>query len=111
MSGLGSLTVGLKEVTLESGVCRTPLGVVPVHRVGYVVPGREVNEDNASAVGLVLQSGHVAVLATFDETNMDAAVTVYADREGNGRVTDVWAVNEAPGACAIIGSLHYLFSR
>lgn len=105
---MGSLTVGLKEVTLDTGLCRTPLGAVALRRVGYVVPGREPNEDNASAVGLVLMTGQLAVLATFDETNMDDAVTIYADRDGHGLVTDVWAVEDAPKMCVIIGTLRYL---
>lgn len=105
---MGALTVGLKEVTLDTGLCRTPLGAVPLRRIGYIVPGREPNEENASVVGLVLLTGQIAVLATFDETNMDDAVTIYADREGNGLVTDVWAAEGAPMGCAIIGTLRYL---
>ena len=104
---MGSIIVGLTQITLDSGACRTPQGLVPVRRVAYVVPGRVTNEDNASAIAFIMMSGQVAVLATFDEANMDEAVTVYADKDGLGLVTNVWPVADAPRACDVIRDLHY----
>jgi hypothetical protein len=104
---MGSIIVGLTQVTLDSGACRTPQGLVPVRRVAYVVPGRVTNEENASAIAFVVVTGQVAVLATFDEANMDEPVTIYADTDGVGLVTNVWPVTDAPKACDVIRDLHY----
>ena len=102
---IGSLTVGLTQISLDSGVCQTPQGAVRVRRAAYVVPGRDASEDNASIVALVLATGRIVVLATFDEANLDEPVTIYADKNGHGLVTDLWSVADAPKPCDIIRDL------
>jgi hypothetical protein len=96
-SRIGSLIVGLTRVTLDSGKC----GIVPVDRVGWVVPGRSRDEDHASFVGFLVQ-GKIAVLASYDEEDLDKAVIVYADIDGKELITDVWPVEDAPSACWIV---------
>jgi hypothetical protein len=102
---MGSLVVGLTQIALETGVCKTPQGAVPVRLAGYIVPGREANKDNASAVAVVLETGRMVVLATFDEANLDEPVTIYADKDGRGLVTNLWPVADAPSPCDIIRDL------
>jgi hypothetical protein len=94
---IGSLVVGLDRISLDSGKC----GEVAVDRVGWVVPGRPRDEDHASFVGFLVH-GKIAVMASYDESNLDQAVVVYADLDGRDLITDVWPVDQAPSACWIV---------
>ena len=96
-SRIGGLVVGLTRIPLDSGKC----GIVPVERVGWVVPGRPRDEDHASFVGFLVR-GRIAVLASYDEGNLDTAMIVYADLDGHDLITDVWPVDQAPSACWIV---------
>ena len=108
---MGSLTVGLTQISVDTGVCGTPQGAVPVRRAAFVVPGRDASEENASIVALVLATGRIVVLATFDEANLDEPVTIYADKDGHGLVTDLWPVADAPKPCDIVRGLRYDSAR
>jgi hypothetical protein len=96
-SRIGSLVVGLTRIPLDSGKC----GMVPVERVGWVVPGRPRDEDHASFVGFLVH-GRIAILASYDESNLDQAMVVYADLDGHDLITDVLPVEQAPSACWIV---------
>ncbi len=99
---MGSLTVGLTRVPIGSGRC----GSVPATVVGWSVPGRPLDLENASVAG-VLVDGKVVVVASYDEQNLSQAVTVYADLDGRGIITNVWSIGAAPPACTIVGMLHH----
>jgi hypothetical protein len=99
---LTKLTVGLNSVSLDKGLCA---GVLPAERVGWVIPGREKNEDNASVVGfyMIIKGQHqLVIMVTYDEQNKDEPSTVYADMDGKGLITNVWDAADAPGACQIM---------
>ena len=46
-------------------------------------------------------------LVAYDEDDLSAATTVYADLDGSGLITNEWSIAETPTLCAIVGSLHY----
>jgi hypothetical protein len=95
---MGGLIVGMARVDSgRKGTC----GDVAVQIVDYIVPGRPRDEDHASFIGAWAYD-RLVVLVSFDEGDLTAPVTVYADLAGQGLVTDLWAVDEAPGGCELI---------
>ncbi len=102
---MGALVTGLSK--FDGG----PLGSCAaggpvVNYINYVVPGRPVDDDNASFQALTI-GGHVVAMIAYDEDDLSAAVAVYADIDGNGLVTNVWSIPNAPQLCAIVQGLHY----
>lgn len=102
---MGSLVAGLIRVDGgRVGSCAD--GAPIVHHVDYVVPGRPADDDNASLIGFTV--GHrVVILVAFDEENLSTPVMVSADRDGDGLVTDVWSVADAPTPCAIVQGIQH----
>jgi hypothetical protein len=62
--------------------------------------------DNASVLGFFIGNRFVMLVA-FDEQNPSVPLAVYADLDGNGLITSVWPVAQAPALCAIVQQLHY----
>jgi hypothetical protein len=102
---MGALVTGLQKVSGGPlGSCAP--GAPVVSFIDYVVPGRTPNDDNASFQAFTV-GGHIVALVAYDEEDLSAPVAVYADADGNGLVTDMWSVEEAPALCAIVSNLHY----
>ena len=102
---MGSLVTGLTKIDGGPlGSCAA--GAPVVSYVNYVVPGRPADDDNASFQALTI-GGHVVAMIAYDEEDLNTAVAVYADIEGNGLVTNAWSIPEAPQLCAIVQGLHY----
>jgi hypothetical protein len=95
---MGALVVGMAKVDSgRKGTC----GDTPVQIFDYIVPGRPLDEDHASFIG-AWAFDRLVVLVSFDESDLTVPITVYADLEGQGLVTDLWAVEEAPAGCELI---------
>lgn len=95
---IGSLVVGMAKVASgRKGTC----GDTSVQILDYIVPGRPLDEDHASFIGAWAYD-RLVILVSFDESDLTVPVTVYADLAGQGLVTDLWAVDEAPGGCELI---------
>jgi len=102
---MGALVTGLRKVDGGPlGSCGA--GAPVVSYVDYVVPGRPADDDNASFQALTIGE-HIVAMIAYDEQDLNAPVAVYADTEGNGLVTNVWSVPNAPQLCAIVRELHY----
>lgn len=102
---MGSLVTGLKKVEGTAlGSCAA--GAPVVSYVNYVVPGRPADDDNASFQAFTVGKHLVAVVA-YDEEDLDTPVAVYADMDGNGLITNIWPIDNAPAPCAIMQGLHY----
>ena len=96
----GSLTTGLRRVEGAAlGWCSTRAPVVSY--INYVVPGRPGDADNASFQAFTL-GDHLVVMVAYDEQDLSAPVSVHADLDGNGLITNVWSIENAPGLCAIM---------
>ncbi len=112
---IASLLNGLAAVN-GAGVGQCPTGGPDVRYVQLLVPPRVDipvfgplgNHDDDNAAFLAFFAGtHIVMLVAFDEQNPSLATQVFADLDGNGRITNVWPVAEAPALCAIVQQLHY----
>lgn len=102
---LGSLVTGLVKVEVGPiGACDP--GTPIISYVDYVVPGRPADDDNASLIGFKMGDRVVMVVA-FDEQDLSTPVTVYADMDGHGLITNVWPVADSPTPCDIMQQLRY----
>lgn len=102
---MGALVTGLIKVDggpLGSCVAGAPV----VGYIDYVVPGRSPDDDNASFQALTI-GDHIVAMIAYDEQDLSAPVAVYADIDGNGLITNVWSIPDAPQPCAIVRGLHY----
>jgi hypothetical protein len=102
---MGSLVTGLTKVDGGPlGSCAA--GAPVVGYVDYVVPGRPLDDTNASFQALTI-GDHVVAMIAYHEQDLNTAVAVYADADGNGLVTNAWSGSNAPqlwpscGRCAI----------
>ncbi len=95
---MGALVVGMVKV--DSGA-ETACGRTPVRIFDYVVPGRPLDEDHASFIGIWAYD-RLVILVSFDDEDLSAPVEVYADLTGDGLVTHLWAVDDAPSGCQLI---------
>ena len=101
---IGALVAGLTTVDAGPiGSCGE--GAPMISYVDYVVPGRPVDDDNASFVGLAI-GDRMIMLVAYDEDDLSTPVAVYADSDGKGMVTNVWPAGEAPEPCAILEKVH-----
>lgn len=102
--------VGTPMKTLLTGLNRIDRGVagrcggIEVSRTAFVMPSRPQDEDNASFIGLSVKD-RLAIVIAYDEQDLGTPVTVYADLDGVGNVTNVWAVEKAPHPCAILSQM------
>jgi hypothetical protein len=102
---MGALVTDLRKVDGGPlGSCGA--GAPVVSYIDYVVPGRPADDDNASFQALTIGE-HVVAMIAYDEQDLSTAVAVYADSDGNGLVTNVWSIPNAPQLCAIVQRLHY----
>src|SRR5712692_8951197 len=102
---MGSLVTGLRKVDgapLGSCVAGAPV----VSYVNYIVAGRPEDDDNASFQAITI-GDHLVAMIAYDEQDLSIPVAVYADIDGNGLVTNVWSIPNAPQLCAIVQKLHY----
>jgi hypothetical protein len=90
---MGALVTGLIKV--DGGPLGSCVAGAPV--VGYiaVVPGRSPDDDNASFQALTI-GDHIVAMIAYDEQDLSAPVAVYADIDGNGLITNVWSIPNAP---------------
>jgi hypothetical protein len=108
---LRNADVGAPMTALLSGLNRVDRGVVgrcgetEVSYADYVVPGRPQDDDHASFVGFSAKDRLVIIVA-YDEDDLGVPVTVYADLDGAGNVTNTWTVENAPQPCAILSQMH-----
>jgi hypothetical protein len=112
---IASLLSGLTPVN-GAGVGSCPTGGPDIRYVQFLVPPRvdvpvfgplgNHDDDNASFLALIMGT-HIVMLVAFDEQNPSLAAEVAADLDGNGRITNVWPVAQAPALCAIVQQLHY----
>jgi hypothetical protein len=112
---IASVVNGLAAVN-GAGVGQCPTGGPDVRYVQFLVPPRvdvpvfgplgNHDDDNASFLALIAGT-HIVMLVAFDEQNPSLAAEVFADLDGNGRITNVWPVAQAPALCAIMQQLHY----
>jgi hypothetical protein len=102
---MDSLLAGLTKVELGPiGSCAASAPVISY--VDYVVPGRSMDDDNASLVGLAI-GDRIVVMVVYDEQDLSTPVDVYADLDGNGLITNVWPFAEAPAPCEIMQRVRY----
>ncbi len=102
---MGSLVTGLAKIDRGPlGWCAA--GAPVVSYVDYVVPGRPLDDANASFQALTI-GDHVVAMIAYDEQDLGTPVSIYADIDGNGMVTNVWSIPTAPQLCAIVRRLHY----
>lgn len=102
---MSSLVVGLQKVDVGPlGSCAA--GKPVVRLTDYVVQGRTANDANASFQAFTVGDRMVALVA-YDEDDLSAATTVYADLDGSGLITNQWSIDETPTLCAILANLHY----
>ena len=95
----------LKDLNrLDRGVAGR-CGDTSVSYSAYVTPNRPQDDDHASFVGFSVKD-RLAIVVAYDEEDLSVPVTVYADLDGTGNVTNVWAVDKAPRPCAIMSQLH-----
>jgi hypothetical protein len=99
------------------GVCAE--GGPVIYFVNYLVPARverdifgvqwkDLQQDNASFLAYMAgdQVGRgIIMLVEFDEENPSVAAAVFADTEGNGRITSVWPAAQAPSLCSVAGQV------
>ncbi len=102
---MGSLVTGLRKIDGGPlGSCTA--GAPVVSYADYVVPGRPPDDTNASFQALII-GDHIVAMIAYDERDLSTPVSVYADIDGNGMVTNVWSIPAAPPLCAIVRGLHY----
>jgi hypothetical protein len=113
---IASLLTGLVPVN-GGGIRGQCLTAGPdIRYIQFLVPPRvdipvfgllgNYDDDNASFLGFIVGT-HMVMLVAFDEQNPSLAAQVFADLDGNGRITNVWPVAQAPALCAIVQQLHY----
>ena len=112
---IASLLAGLVPVNGGS-VGQCPTAGLDILYVQFLVPPKvdlpvfgplgNHDGDNASFLGLVMGT-HIVMLVAFDEQNPSLAAQIFADLDGNGRITHIWPVAQAPALCAIVQQLHY----
>lgn len=102
---MGSLVTGLKKVDgAPLGSCAG--GTPVVSYVNYIVPGRPEDDENASFQALTV-GDHLVAMIAYDEQDLSTPVAVYADIDGQGLVTNVWSIANAPQLCTLLQGLHY----
>src|ERR1700730_4515644 len=102
---MGSLVTGLSNVDGASlGSCAS--GAPVVSYINYIMPGRPEDDDNASFQAITI-GDHLVAMIAYDEQDPTHPVAVYPHIDGNGLVTNVWSVPNAPQLCAIVRGLHY----
>jgi len=97
---LGSCAAGAPVIVYAQFLV-PPLVDVPVFG-----PLGNHDDDNASFLGFFIGT-RVVMLVAFDERNPSVPAAVFADLDGNGLITSVWPVDQAPALCAIVQQLHY----
>lgn len=110
---LRTARVGDRMDALIAGLTPLPRGPVRACRGGgpsltyidYVVPGRPAGDESASFVGFA-EGDRLVILVAYDEDNLGTPVTVYADLDGRGLVTNVWPAEAAPSPCGIVRQFH-----
>jgi len=112
---LASLVTGLSVVN-GAGVGTCPGSSAAILYAQFLVPPRvdygvfgvlgNRDDDNASYVAFLIGTRTVMMVA-FDEQDPSVPAVAYADLDGQGLITNIWPVAQAPSLCAVVQQLHY----